>query len=519
MKTIRLILLITWATNIIAQPTIQWQKTFGGSFYEQFSSILSTSDGGYIAAGFSNSEDGDVAGLRGYNDALIFKLDAVGNLQWKQHLGGSHNDYAHCILETSDGGYLVVGSTRSTDFGITNNHGGLGDGWVVKLAANGAIEWQRANGGSYWEEFWGACHSHDDGFVLTGFAESVDGDVVENKGSLDYWVVKINNLGEIIWERTSGGSFVDNALSVKPTTDGGFMVVGEAASVDGDITEPLDYVNYWAIKLDALGDLEWQKTLGSDLEDIAEDVTPVADGYIVIGYVSGQNTGQVSGHDELGTLDCWVVKLDFNGDIVWQKALGGSQPEWGRAVLPLDDGSIMVVGGARSTNGDVVGNDGGAECWLVKLSSTGELLWQQTYGGTLAEQGFAIDQTPDNGFIMAGYAWSDDGDLEGSLNRGKNDFWVAKLSPESISSQNTPHTTETLQISPNPAQQYANIEVPTQENSVFVTLSDLLGRVVIAQEMENHATINMAGLNPGVYFVTAKTDNGQVFRGKLEKIP
>jgi len=518
--TLRILILVGWAATIAAQPTIQWQKTFGGSLYDEAQSIKQTPDGGYIVVGTTLSSDGDIFGHRGGNDLWALKLNSNGAIQWKKVIGGSNNEYVRCVQLTTDGGYIIAGYTASNNLDVSGNHGGYFDAWIVKLSSNGTMEWQKPLGGSGYDRFWSVQQAADNGFIAVGRTDSQDGDVTEIKGKIDLWVVKLTEIGDIQWEKSFGGSQDDSAYGVQVTSDGGYIVVGETASNDGDVTGLHGNVDFWVLKLDAEGNLEWQKTLGGENGDIGSSVLQTENGdYIVVGFVGSINSGDVTSHDEMGLFDMWVVQLSNNGELIWQKTIGGTNPDYGREVVATNDGHFLVVGSTDSENGDITSSNGLGDFWLVKISNTGELMWQKTYGGTKADHGFAIDHTSDNGFIMAGYSWSNDGDLGGSLNRGKNDFCVIKLSPESISSQNTPHTTETLQISPNPARQYANIEVPTQENSVFVTLSDLLGRVVLAQEMDNHSTLNTAGLNPGVYFVTAKTDNGQVFRGKLEKTP
>jgi hypothetical protein len=177
----------------------------------------------------------------------------------------------------------------------------------------------------------------------------------------------------------------------------------------------------------------------------------------------------------------------------------------------------MIAGATTSTNGDVVGNDGGAEFWVVKINDTGDLIWQQTYGGTKADLGFAIDNTSDNGFILAGYSWSNDGDVSGSLNRGKNDFWVVKLSPESVSTQEAAsQNPNPLDIYPNPASDFVNIEIASDAAVLEVSISDLLGRELLRQPIPNGGKVDVSVLESGLYMLSAAVD-GRVFWGKVEK--
>jgi hypothetical protein len=163
-------------------------------------------------------------------------------------------------------------------------------------------------------------------------------------------------------------------------------------------------VDYWVVKLSPEGVLEWQKTLGGNNADIASGVIQSSDGgYAVVGY-AGSNAGDVTGSH--GKFDYWIAKLTSTGELEWQKALGGSEIEYGRSMVNSGDGGYIIFGSTESTNGDAIGNDGGADYWIVKVDSTGELVWQKSYGGSMAEAGFAICNSNDTGFALAGNAWS-----------------------------------------------------------------------------------------------------------------
>ena len=413
----------------------------------------------------------------------------------------------------------MVGSSGSNNFDAFGNHGGSSDGWVLKLSANGTKQWQKLLGGSESEEFNSVRQTTDNGYILCGYTDSSDGNVNENKGKWDWWVVKISQTGNLQWQKTYGGTLDDAAKSVKQTPDGGYIVVGEAGSSDGDVTDLRGNVDYWIIKLDATGNIQWQKAYGSEAFDVAEDVLLTPDhGYIVAGFVGKRNSGDVIGHNELGIFDYWVIKIDSLGSLTWQTVIGGTDRDWGRAVVQAPNGDLYVMGSTTSVDGDIFDNDGGAECWLVKLDHTGELLWQQTYGGTNVDLAYTLDITDDNGLVFAGYSWSIDGDFIGVENKGKADFLVAKLAPESVSNTYAPDT-QSLQISPNPVQNAAFIQVPTQGSAIFVTISDVLGRAVLTKTINNRSELDVSRLFPGFYFVTAWDEEGRVYSGKLEKTP
>ena len=309
------------------------------------------------------------------------------------------------------------------------------------------------------------------------------------------------------------------AYAVKQTPDGGYIVAGESSSTDGNVTGNHGSSDYWVVKLNFDGKIEWEKSLGGSSLDRANDIHLTHDGgYIVFG-MSYSVDGDVIGNH--GTFDFWVAKLSKTGDLEWQKALGGSIEEFPRTMALTNDNGYVLTGLASSTNGDVIGNDGGADLWVVKLSEMGDLDWQKTYGGTKAELGSSIQQTSDGGYIVAGYSWSNDGDV--SVNQGKTDFWVVKLSPES--SPTSEVQASTLQIYPNPATSTISIspaEVLTEEGTssetqLAIQITNLLGQQLHHQTTPTNQPINISTLPNGLYLLSATTPAGIVFSGKFSK--
>jgi Secretion system C-terminal sorting domain len=516
MKYFFWLLSINWVALLSAQPSIQWQKTYGGSSYDEAYDIHQTIDGGHILAGITFSNNGDVFGHHGGWDFWVLKLANNGGIEWKKAMGGSLSDIARSVRQTADQGYLVVGFAASNNFDVTGHHGGLTDGWVVKLNSSGSMEWQKAIGGSGRDEIWAMELASDNGCILAGRTNSIDGDVTANQGKYDIWVVKMNESGVIEWQKTLGGSEDEMATSVRQTSDGGYIVGGETSSHDGDITSNHGNVDFWVLKLSASGELEWQKTYGGENADISRDIIESNDGgYVAAGYVGSHNTGDVTGHH--GSFDYWVLKLDASGTIVWQKAVGGIQPDWGESVVPAAGGGYVVAGSTYSNDGDVEHNHGSTDFWLVKISEQGELLWQETYGGTKGDDCYSIAKTSDNGFVLAGFTWSTDGDVSGSPNKGQNDFWVIKLSPEP-SSPIADLPTSNISLFPNPAETSFTLQTPSADgSSLSVTIHDLLGRALLRAEMPNGGQLDISALPRGVFLVSASDVDGIVWRGKLEK--
>ncbi|HOK21331.1 MAG TPA: hypothetical protein PLO66_01410 [Bacteroidales bacterium] len=408
--------------SLAQAPTIEWQKCLGGSNDDWAYSIQQTSDGGFIVAGYTNSNDGDVSGNHGDSDAWIVKLNSSGDIEWQKCLGGTNVDVANSIQQTSDEGFIVACYTNSIDGDVSGNHGSS-DAWVVKLDSSGDIQWQKCLGGTSTDEANSIQQTSDGGFIVAGKTWSNDGDVSGNHGDRDAWVVKLSSSGNILWQKCLGGTNWDKAYSIQQTSDGGFIVAGSTESNDGDVSG--NHVSYdaWVVKLNSSGDIEWQKCLGGTNWDYAYSMQQTSDnGFIVVCYTNSDD-GDVSGNH--GESDYWVVKLDSSGDIQWQKCLGGTSTDEANSIQQTSDGGFIVAGGTYSNDGDVSGFHGYRDAWIVKLNSSGDIEWQKCLGGTFDDYANSIQQTSDGGFIVAGETWSDDGYVSGR--HGGSDYWVVKL--------------------------------------------------------------------------------------------
>jgi hypothetical protein len=360
-----------------------------------------------------------------FPDALIIKLSSSGAIQWQKSIGGSGADYALCIEPTGDGGYIMSGYTYSNDGDVKGYHGGdEADAWVVKLSSNGVIQWQKVLGGSTGCEFANqVLPTSDGGYIVAGHTDSHDGDVTSIHGGRDVWIIKLSSSGDVQWQKTIGGTADDYAYSIQSTSNGGCIIAGYTESHDGDVTGNHGAQDVWVAKLSSSGAIEWQKALGGINNDYAYCIQSTADGgYIVAGYTESNN-GDVAGNH--GSQDAWIVKLSGNGTIQWQKTLGGTDNENARSIQPTSDGGYIVAGYTYSVNGDVAGNHGNQDAWVLKLSSSGDIQWQKALGGTSSERAQSIQPTADGGYIVAGQTYSNNGNVTG--NHGDSDAWVIKL--------------------------------------------------------------------------------------------
>ena len=418
--TFALLLSIT----IIAQPNIEWQRSLGGSEDEYAKSIQQTNDFGFIITGYTNSNDGDVSVNYGAADYWVIKLDASGNLSWQRSFGGTYSDEANSIQQTDDGGYIVAGSSESNDGYVSGNNGGK-DYWIVKLDTSVNLSWQTSLGGSNNEVPHSIQQTNDFGYIVAGVSTSDDGDVSGNNGSGDCWIVKLDVSGNLSWQRSLGGSGWDQANSIQQTDDGGYIVAGFSTSNDGDVSGSNGFLDSWIVKLDVSGNITWQKSLGGSNDEVAYSIQQTSDGGYIVAGASNSTNGDVSGNN--GAEDSWIVKLDGSGNISWQRTLGGSGNDWAETIEQTTDGGYIVGGMSNSNDGDVSGNNGDYDIWIVKLDVSGNITWQESLGGSNVDIAYSIQQTSDGGCIVAGASNSNNGDVSG--NNGMDDYWIVKLGP------------------------------------------------------------------------------------------
>jgi len=505
-------LMLLFGTLVFAQPSIVWQKCLGGSRGDDAYSIQQTSDGEFIVAGYSASNDGDVSGNHAAGDYWVVKLNSSGRIVWQKCLGGNDYDWAESIQQTSDDGFIVAGETSSNDDDVSGYHGG-GDYWVVKLDSSGNIVWQKCLGGRGDDWAYSIQQTSDGGFIVAGYTLSNDGDVSGNHGGDDFWVVKLDSSGNIVWQKCLGGSDDDGAKSIQQTSDGGFIVAGYTWSNDGDVSGNHGWCDYWVVKLNSAGRIVWQKCLGGSRGDVAYSIQQTSDGGFIVAGVSSSNDGDVSGNH--GGSDFWVVKLNPSGDIVWQKCLGGTGYDVAYSVQQTSDGGFIVAGYTRSNNGDVSGHHGSADSadyWVVKLNSSGDIIWQKCLGGSRGDVAYSIQQTSDGGFIVAGYAYSNDGDVSG--NHGCCDYWVVKLSPVGVSENVIVPEKFKLSVFPNPFNSSCMITAPS---GAKLEIYDLQGRLISKgiqsfSESQGKRTLIWQPdktIRSGVYIVKATMEDGR----------
>jgi len=342
-------------------PEETWNKTFGGYSAERALSAQQTSDGGYILAGDTRSYGA------GESDFWLVKTDLEGNKEWDATFGGTGLEWAHSVQQTSDGGYILAGYTSSYGAGES-------DFWLVKTDSNGNKEWDRTYGGTKSDSARSVQQTSDGGYILAGDTMSY------GAGSNDVWIVKTDSGGNMEWDRIFGGTDSEWVRSVQQTSDNGYILAGVTGSYGAD------GYNFWLVKTDSEGNKGWDRTFGGNSDDLAESVRQTSDGgYILAGVTMSYGTGR---------FDFWLVKTDSDGDKEWDRTFGGTDTEWALSVQQTSDDGYILTG--------VTGSYGAGDFWLVKTDSEGNMEWDKTFGGTDDDRACFVQQTSDDGYILIG---------------------------------------------------------------------------------------------------------------------
>jgi len=360
-----------WLLKFDEADNLEWQKTFGGSDDDRGTDIVPTTDGGFALFGFSQSNDGDVTDNFGASDFWILKLDATGAISWQKSYGFSGADDGVSLIETNDNGYLLTGVldvTASDGLGnsktVATKHAG-GDYWAIKLNATGDKQWSKFYGGSFTDTPYDVIQTSDNGYILVGSSDSDDVDISNNKGSYDFWVIKISETGALVWEKSFGGSEIDEARGIINSNDGNYIIVGDTRSNDLDVSENNGAADLWVIKISPLGDIIWEKTFGGSSFDVARSISQTQDnGYLISGS-SRSSDGNVSNNN--GQNDAWILKIDANASLEWQKTIGGSDIDFAYDAVELNNKSIIVVGETNSSDMDIPENKGFTDVLIFKI--------------------------------------------------------------------------------------------------------------------------------------------------------
>ena len=510
---------------------ILWEKSFGGQKAEYLFDVIPTPDYGFILAGSSISGKGGTKSDEGKGnfDYWIWKMNEKGDAEWQKSFGGSNDDFLQSIHLTSDGGFILGGTSNSGNDGDKREGcKGETDFWIVKLNAKGAEQWQKTIGGTSIERLYSISQTRDGGYIVGGSSysdkspvdakgkEDLFGKSERNRGNLDYWLVKLTPEGKVEWQKTYGGDYIDEIRAVEQTSDGGYLVGGYSNSPkSGDKTvDRFGLGDYWILRLDNKGAVVWQKAIGGDKDDSLFAMKQTKDGGFILG--GNSDSGAVNSKLKINAkgIDYWVVKCNDKGEILWQETYDFGKLDVLTSIIENEDGTFLIGGYAQSekkqdfSKGKISGSDkeGINDYVALKISSTGEALWSKTVGSKGDEVMRKLIETRDGGYVLAGTS-NGDKSRDKDSKVGDNDFWIVKLKdrvkPKKIRKE--------FEAMPNPATSYTNAVVNFEYDHGEVTLFDLSGRLLktIAINGERTVPVELGNLPQGIYIINVKTNKGE----------
>jgi hypothetical protein len=494
---------------------IIWQNTIGGSEQDILYGMDKTLDGGYIIGGRSESEisgDKTIANHgNGTGDFWVLKLDANGNILWQNSIGGTLDDHLYSLTSTADGGYLLGGLSNSNISGDkTENCMGDSDFWVVKIDNNGNVVWDNTIGGDDYDSLSSLKQTPDGGYILGGFSNSnISGDKTENSMNGDIWIVKLNSNGIVEWDNTIGGDSGDGLNQISITNDGGYIIGAESNSnISGDKTEDAFDASgdYWILKLDASGNIQWQNTIGGTGYDSIESISQTSDGgYILSGFSDSPISGDKT--ENSNSFDAWVLKLDSSGDIEWQNTIGGNDYDLGGEIIETIDGGYILGCTSNSNISDDKDENsiGENDFWIVKLNINGIIEGQNTIGGTIQDSSSSVIQNTDGTYIVSGISNSNISGDKTENSQGDYDYWVLKL--DNILSIKENPCSSAITLYPNPTKN--TLQLNTQDKTIDqINIYTVTGSKVLQLDVDTISpSIDVSSLALGVYYV-------QLYSGK-----
>jgi hypothetical protein len=324
--------------------SLQWTKTFGDTTSQAGYSVQQTPDNGFIVAGYLYNAAGNA-------DVYLLKTDSDGVLQWSKTFGGTDNDFGYSVLQTSDGGYIIAGSTKS--FGA-----GSDDVYLIKTDSAGTLQWTKTFGGAQSDLSSSVQQSVDGGFVISG------GTMSFGAGGQDIYLVKTDVSGNLQWAKTYGGALNDGSISAVQADDGGYVITGAANSFGAGSAD------FYLLKTDSAGALLWTKTFGGTQDEIAYSVQQTNDGGFIM-------TGYSRSFGMFPATDVYLVKTDSVGALQWSGIFGGANDDNSYAVKQATDGGFIITGVTDSFN----------HLYLVKADSNGSSACNVSIPNTLVNSG------------------------------------------------------------------------------------------------------------------------------------
>ncbi len=430
-----LIITLCFLPGAATSQNLLWSANYGGVYSETGYAGLQTSDSGFVILGSTYSYG------RGGYDIYLVRTNSIGDTLWTKCFGGTDTEFGNDITATSDGGFVIVGSTKS--YGSGNE-----DIYILKTDSIGDTLWTKVYGGSELDEASSVRQTFDNGLIICGTTAS------SGAGYDDLYFIKTDSLGDSVWTRTYGGVGADFGLAVRQTSDSGYIAIGTTGSF-GD-----GYGSIYAVRIDKDGDSLWATAYGSGWNAMGYSVECTPDGGFLI----------VGATEFLGAYkDVYLIKTNSSGDTLWTRTYGGSGDDKGYSVCLAADGTYIITGTTDSYGA------GNLDVYMVKTTMTGDTVWTKTFGGSNSDYGRMVFQEQDGGYILIGDSYS--------YTSGGTDMYILKIQGEMTSVDDDisilPEGFELGQNYPNPFNMSTTIEYTLPRHLIVtLTIYNILGQVV-----------------------------------------
>ncbi len=490
-----------------------WERKTGGKQADFLSDGLSTVDYGFLLGGSSLS---DVSGIKnsGSYDYLLTKYSEDGAKEWSKIFGGKDTDLLQRILLDYDGGYLLGGISRSGKGGLkTGLHIGGFDIWLVKLDLYGNLLWQKTLGGMADEQLGDIIRTPDGGYLIGGSSSSGEllpvgkkwpGEVIvkeqQNYGNADFWVVKLDAQGNFLWQKSYGGARKDLLKNILALPGGGYLLAGISNSLPGGnkTAKNKGGNDWWIIKTDSSGNIEWQKSFGDDAEDVLSKMIFTRDKGILLGgyYV------YIDPESNKNKADMVLRKIDLDGNLLWKEIYTATTDDYLVDLLQNKDGSLILgsYSASRNKNKKSIKKGDAEDYLLIKTDEQGQELWRVKAGGPEKEVLKKIIMTRDGGYVLMGSR------IGGKSGRDmSSDFYMVKIGDKDKPQQKK----FPLEAIPNPAVLYTQAVIGNDYEKGRFRLIDLNGKVLQEKELkgEKIVPVNMSYYPNGVYIINIRVDD------------
>lgn len=475
--------------SLSQEPTLAWEQSYGGTNSDKGQRIIAASDGGFIMIGSSMSSDEQVSDNHGGSDIWVLKLDQSKQLVWDFANGYENLDYGVDVLELENGNILCLGN-------VTNK--GTLNGTIFCLDMYGNILWQQNIVGNATQ------------FVANKFLQTNTGEVfvagyTQLESTTDAAIMVFSmETGESLFGPVSyGGSGMEYFSDIAVATNGNIVAVGATNSTDGDVQENQGDYDLWVVELSPTdGSMLSGLTYGGSNADGATAIQSTNDNYFIVGTTHSMDGDVTVNH---GGEDIWFMNLDSNFELVTEKTFGGLMDEAAQDVF-YDGLNIAIVGSTYSLDGDIDAQLGSGDLWLLSIAPNGVLHWEKTFGGTALDAGNCVLSTTNPSLLILGFSASNDIDVE--MPFGSEDFWLIEIeTPVGMNEEVNTHLI--LNTFPNPATN--ELTVSSRNVISALQITNTFGQVVFTHSGElnlAYIKLDIFHLEQGIYFVTIKTSYG-----------